>query len=73
MPICFSFLYHPEQGVPGNTTHCAVEVTGMSPTVSREGGRDQKETMGLENGKDSDANLINLHAKSDHLQNKQKL
>ena len=50
-----------------------VEVTDLSSAVSREGGRDQKQKMGLGNGKDSDANLINLQAKSDLLQNKQKL
>lgn len=56
-----------------HTGDSTVEVTDMSSAVSREGGSDQKEKMGLGNWKDSDANLINPHAKSDLVQNNQKL
>lgn len=77
MSMCFLFLQHPEQGVPGSarlphTGDSTVDVTNMASAV-RESGRDQRQKIGLGNGKDSDAHLINLDAKSDLFQTKQKL
>lgn len=68
---------HPEQGVPGSarlphTGDSTVDVTNMASAV-QESGRDQREKIGVGNEKDSDAHLINLDAKSDIFQPKQKL
>jgi len=71
LPICFLFLHHPEQRVPGSATDRATH--RWQPPWSHWCVRAQKEEMGLGNGKDSDAHSINLHAMSDLFQNKQKV